>query len=114
MDENLLKNNIHTFLQSAELVFENKDFTSATILYFKALFSLLDLIILQITGRMPKDHSERFRLLENNRKDLYQTLDTLYPLYRDTYTAVIKKEDCLTIKKNVEGIIKKERIFENY
>jgi len=41
----LLKN-IKTFIASADLVYNTKDFTSAAILYFKALFASLDYLIL--------------------------------------------------------------------
>ena len=41
---NLLKH-IRTLLNSAELVYNAKDYTSSTILLFKALFAILDLLI---------------------------------------------------------------------
>ena len=91
MEEDILLENSKRFLRSAELVYNSKDFTSATILYFKALFSVLDLMILRGTGKMPKDHSERFRILESKYPKLYEELDRLYPLYRDSYSMTISK-----------------------
>lgn len=80
-EEEILIENTGKFLESAELVYKNKDFTSAAILYFKALFSALDLIILKETGKTPKDHSERFRILEARNHELYEELDKLYPKF---------------------------------
>jgi len=48
MIEDELIKNVKTILKSADLVYTNKDYTSATILYFKAIFSILDFIILGI------------------------------------------------------------------
>lgn len=109
----VLLDNINKFLKSAEIVYKTNDFTSATILYFKALFSILDFIILKDSGKIPKDHSERFRILESEHPKLYLLLDKLYPSYRTTYTSIINKGICDKIKENVERIIKEQGIFEN-
>jgi uncharacterized protein (UPF0332 family) len=107
----VLKENIKKFMNSGEIVYKTQDYTSATILYFKALFSVLDLVILKDTGKVPKDHSERFRILELRFPELYKILDKLYPTYRDTYTASIDKNICNVIKENVERIIKEQGIL---
>jgi hypothetical protein len=113
-EEKILLENIKNFIQSAYVIYNLHDFTSSAILYFKAFFSILDLIILREDGKIPKDHSERFRMLESKHIELYASLDKLYPLYRDTYSLIINKEDCNRIKENVERIVKEQRIFENY
>ncbi len=112
-EEIILRENIKEFISSAELVYNKGDFTSSTILYFKTLFSVLDLIILKKTGRIPKDHSERFLFLKLHFLDLYNLLEKYYPVYRDTYTTKINKTVCGEIKKNVEKIIKEYKILEN-
>ena len=109
----VLLENIDKFLKSAGIVYKTDDFTSAAILYFKALFSILDFIILKDRGKIPKDHSERFRILESEHPKLYLLLDMLYPSYRTTYTSIINKETCDKIKENVERITKEQGIFEN-
>ncbi|MEK6913074.1 MAG: hypothetical protein AABW47_00175 [Nanoarchaeota archaeon] len=113
-ESQILLNNIKNFIKSAEIIYNLNDFTSSAILYFKALFSVLDLIILKEDGKIPKDHSERFRMLENKHIELYRILDNLYPLYRETYSFIINNKDCIRIKENVERIIKEQKIFENY
>jgi|SRR3989338_5441491 len=112
-EEDVINENIRSFLKSAELVYKSGDFTSATILYFKTLFVIFDLLILKGLGRTPKDHGERFRILESNYPDLYTLLDKTYPIYRNTYTVKINKETADGVKKNVETVIKEQRIFED-
>lgn len=111
-EESIIRENIRSFLKSAQLVYKSSDFTSATILYFKTLFVIFDLLILRRLGKTPKDHGERFRILESNYSDLYIILDKIYPIYRNTYTAKINKETADMVKENVERIIKEQRIFE--
>ena len=111
MTTNSLIENIKSFLDSAELIFTKEDYTSSTILLFKALFLTLDLIVLRKVGKTPKDHSERFRILQKEFPELYELLDKFYPVYRETYTLKIEKEICLKIKENVNSIIKKYEIF---
>lgn len=108
MDE--LQDKTRHFLKSAELVYEAKDYTSSTILLFKAFFAVLDLIILQKTGKSPKDHTERFRILEKDFPGLYRILDKYYVIYRDTYTLTINKTTCDEIKENVKRIIEEQKI----
>lgn len=106
----LLKN-IKTILKSADIVYETKDFTSATILYFKAIFVILDYLILKKSGKSPKDHTERFILLKELFPDLYIFLDKYFNIYRNTYSLTIDKETCDKIKQNTNEIIKKYKIF---
>lgn len=109
MRQNLI-NNIKTFLKSAEAVYELKDYTSATILYFKAAFAVLDYIILCAKGKTPKDHTERFRNLEQNFPELYPFLDKAFPIYKRTYSYAIDKETCDWVRDNVEKIIKEQKV----
>jgi len=105
-----LLNNIKTILGSAELVYNNKDYTSATILYFKAVFSVIDLIILKQQGKTPKDHTERFRIVETSFPNLYEFLDKYFKIYRDTYSISIDKETCESVKENVRRIMEEYKI----
>lgn len=109
--QEILKENVRSFLASDDLIYNRRDFTSATILYFKALFSCLDIVILRKTGKVPKDHSERFRILETLDFNLYKILDELYPIYRDTYNLILDEKICKKVKKNVKRIIEEQRIL---
>ena len=105
-----LTNNVKTVLKSANLIYKSGDYTSTTILYFKAMFIVLDLIILSDTGKTPKDHTERFRVLELKYPTLYNVLDKYFKIYRATYSTSIDKETCEDVKKNVDKIIKEFKI----
>ena len=74
------------FRKSAEKVFKDGDFTSATILYFKTWFAIQDYFLLKELGMSPKDHGERFRILEKQYPEDYKKLDKEFSTYRDTYT----------------------------
>lgn len=109
---NELLENIRTLLKSAGLVYDSRDYTSATILYFKLSFAVLDYVILAKKGMSPKDHTERFRILQESFPEEYEFLDKYFSIYRDTYSTTIEKEKCDRIKENVEKIIKKYKIIE--
>ena len=109
--EGVLIENIRSFMKSARLVYASRDYTSAAIIYFKALFSVFDLAILREKGFVPKDHTERFRLLREEFLDLYAWIDRYFEIYRNSYNAKIEKEDCDTVKEYVEELIKKQKIL---
>lgn len=91
------------FKKSADTLFELKDYTSATILYFKTWFAIQDKILLEKIGKAPKDHAERFRLLESNFKRTYILLDKEFGTYRDTYSRLIDDETAKRLKSLVEN-----------
>jgi len=104
------KKQILIFKSSADQLFENKDYTCATILYFKTLFAVQDFLLLNKIGESPKDHSSRFRLLETNFLDLFKELNLEFGTYRETYSKIIDKDTCVRIKKLVENDINKYKI----
>jgi HEPN domain-containing protein len=110
MEEGILKKNAKQFMKSAKLIYDTQDYTSATILYFKALFSILDFKIFEKTGKIPKDHNERFRFLQSSFTELYSILDKIYYIYRNAYSLIISEEDCKLVKNNVERIAKEQGI----
>lgn len=110
MIEDELMKNIKIILKSADLVYSSKDYTSATILYFKTLFSILDFIILKSKGKTPKDHAERFRILQQDFPKLYESLDKYFKIYQNTYSISIDKETCEVIKNYVGKTIDEYKI----
>ena len=104
--EDELKNNINTFFTSAELVFNNKDYTSATILYLKTLFVALDLKIFRKNKSTPKDHTERFKILKKYFPEEYKLLDKYFPIYQSTYSTTVDKEIYEELRKYVTKFIK--------
>lgn len=109
LKDDILKN-IKNFMDSARLLYERKDYTSSCVLFFKALFAILDYVLLVSGKGIPKDHSERFRILQNYSNRLYVTLDKLYPIYRSSYSLPVSKEECEEVKKHVEKLAEEYKI----
>lgn len=103
----------HKILNSAETVYALQDYTSATILYFKTWFAIQDHILLQKIGRSPKDHTERFRLLEKEFPTTFRLLDMEFSTYRDTYSKVIDKETCDHVKKVIHNELITYKLTKN-
>ncbi len=108
----LKKTQILQFKKSADGVYGSEDYTSATILYFKTRFAVQDFILLQKIGQSPKDHIERFRLLQKNFPGSYIEIDKEFSTYRDTYSKIIDKTTCDRIKIIVENEIRNNKIDE--
>jgi len=106
----MTRKQILKFKKSADTLYDLGDYTSATILYFKTWFALQDYILLEKIGRSPKDHSERFRLLEKEFPQSYLSLDKEFSTYRDTYSKITDLETCNRIRQNVENETKKYSI----
>ena len=108
----ITKQQILMFKSSADKLYASKDYTSATILYFKVLFAIQDFLLLEDVGESPKDHNSRFRMLEKHSPELFRELDIEFSTYRDTYSKIIDKATCNRIKKIIENDIKKYKIAE--
>jgi len=108
----LTKDQILQFKKSADNVYASEDYTSATILYFKTWFAVQDFILLQKIGQSPKDHTERFRMLEKNFPGIYIEIDKEFSTYKDTYSKIIDKNTCDRIKIVVENEIRNNKIDE--
>lgn len=108
----LTKIQILQFKKSANSVYISKDYTSATILYFKTWFAVQDFILLQKIGQSPKDHNERFRMLQKYFSETYLEMDKEFSTYRDTYSKIIDKATCDRIKLIVENEIRNNKIDE--
>lgn len=108
----ITKNQILMFKKSADNIYISKDYTSATILYFKTLFAVQDFLLLEKIGISPKDHTERFKQLKIDFSDMFKELDMEFSTYRDTYSKIIDKNTCDRIKKLIENDMEKYRIKE--
>ena len=106
MNENLLKN-VKQFVVSADLVYNSGDYTSAAMLYFKALFVGLDIMLLKAVKKSPKDHAERFRMLEASFPEEYVLLDRYFNVYQSTYTITIDKSTAEEVRNYVKRTLSK-------
>ena len=105
------KEQILQFKHSADTLFSQSDYTSATILYFKTWFALQDYILLDKVGQSPKDHNQRFRQLQKEFPKTYLELDKEFDTYRETYSKITDKETCVRIKEVVENELHQFKII---
>ena len=78
--------------------------------FFKALFAVDDVVLLDKINDKPKDHSERFKMLKENVPELYNITDRLFSIYRRTYTQDLEKEETSLVKKRVMEAFKNAKI----
>ena len=108
----ITKEQILVFKKSADFLYDKKDYTSASILYFKTWFAIQDYVLLKKIGQSPKDHNERFRFLEKEFPKTYVRLDKEFSTYRDTYSKIVDISTCKRIKELIENEINDYKIKE--
>ncbi len=102
-----------TFIEEyigAEEQFEKKRYKNSTILFSKSLFALCDLIIFLKLKKLPKNHNERFRILENHLPEVYFIVDSIFKHYTDAYSKPALKETCEEIKDGIKKIIQNNEL----
>lgn len=91
---------------------EKGRYKNAAILLSKSLFALCDLIIYKKLKRLPKNHTERFRILEEYFSEIYEIVDTIFSHYTDAYSKPILKETCEKIKNGIKKITSNNEVSE--
>ena len=89
-----------------------KRYKNATILFSKALFVLCDVLIQEKLHKLPKNHGERFRLLETYFPATYKIADAIFSHYTDAYSQPILQETCTIIKNGIKTITGTESVPE--
>lgn len=79
-------------------------YKNSAILFSKALFAACDILIQNKLSKLPKNHTERFRILEQYFKDVYIIADEIFDKYTDSYSKPILKETCEDIKDGIKKI----------
>ena len=95
--EELLKN-IEEFLESGEDNLNKKRFNAAVSDFFKAIVILCDYIIYKEMRLMPKNHSQRFSLLERYFKEIYEKVSELFETYTKSYNLRLEEKDAVKLK----------------
>lgn len=114
MNKEVLRQGFIEFLEGG-LDEENKSrYRLATTAYFKAISQLVDLIVVNRTGFIPKNHTERFRIVERENLELYKMLDSAFKLYRDTYSSPVTKATCEAVKNAIPKIISFGKLEEEF
>ena len=104
--ERILKENLNEYFESAEQAFENKKYNSAVTLFFKAIISATDLLILKKESFAPSSHNDRFRLVQEKYPEIYDILDKDFPFYQDSYTKKMNKEAVEVLREDAQRVKK--------
>jgi uncharacterized protein (UPF0332 family) len=99
-----LLNNAREFLESGRDNLEKERFNASTSDFFKAIVVFCDYLIYCEIKRVPKNHKDRFNLLEVYFNEIYQVVAKLFKPYTDSYNLKSTKEDSLRFKKYAEEI----------
>ena len=103
----MVDNLIQTFLEEYEGAkdeLSNGRYKNSTILFSKALFAICDILIQNKLNKLPKNHSERFSILEIYFKEIYGIVDEIFDKYTDSYSKTILKETCEAIQNGIKKI----------
>jgi len=112
-----LKQGIKEFIMVGKLAEAKGLLIPATDNYFKALIHAIDFSLFDKIGKIPDSHTERFRILERENKELYKLVDSLFNLYRKSYRSSINKEEFKEIKDGLRKtleITNLEKEFAQY
>lgn len=101
--EELEKTFVEEYLGATDEL-KNERYKNATILFSKSLFALCDLLIFKKLKKLPKNHTVRFRILEEYFPEIYAVVDGIFDHYTDAYSKPILKETCESIKNGIKKI----------
>lgn len=110
MKKEILEKTAREYYESAEDELKKEKYNSAVVLYFKALVSFTDLLLLEQTGFSPSSHTDRFRKTQTLFPEIYDLIDKDFPFYQDTYTKLMTKELAEVIKDDAKTVAAKCRI----
>jgi hypothetical protein len=102
--EKILLDNFVEYFTLAENAYKMKKYNGATTLFFKAIVARIDLVLLRKTGKTPSSHTDRFAILRDINKELYEIADRDFPFYQDSYTLRMDKEAATLLKEDAERV----------
>lgn len=106
-----LLENIEEFLESGEDNLKKERFNAAASDFFKAIVVSCDYLLYCRIKILPKNHNERFSLLNKHFKEIYAHISKLFPIYTKSYNFKVKKEDVFLIKEyayELKSLVNKE------
>jgi hypothetical protein len=107
-----LENTFIEEYEGAKEQIEKQRYKNATILFSKALFALCDYLLFSKVQKLPKNHNERFRMLEEFFPNIYPIVDTIFTHYTDSYSKPILEETCKNIQDGIKKIITTHEVSE--
>jgi uncharacterized protein (UPF0332 family) len=94
-----LLENAKEFLESGNENLNKKRFNASVSDFFKAIAVLCDYLIYSHIKLLPKNHAERFSLLEKYFKEIYEKVSPLFKDYTNSYNLRMKEPDALKLKE---------------
>jgi len=105
-----LLENANEFLESGRENFNKKRYNVSASDYFKSIVIFCDYLIYNEIKRLPKNHSDRFNLLNLYFKKEYEIVSSLFKKYVKSYNLKMNREDCIELGEYANEI---KRIAEN-
>ena len=93
-----LLENAKEFLESGEENIKSKRNNAAVADFFKAIVILCDDKLYSEIRSLPKNHTERFKLLQQHFPGIYMKVSALFKKYTDSYNFRLTSKDANTIK----------------
>ncbi len=100
------------FFEAAMDSEKKKRYKAAITLYYKALIEAADFLIFSKMNKVPRNHSQRFRWLRKQYKDIYTPASDLFKIYRATYNRNVTKQEMEKVKAGLIEILFKTGIIE--
>jgi len=104
--KNDILSNFVEFCAAADTDLAAGRYNAAVSSYFKALSILCDWHIYKRIMLLPKNHTERFQILERDEPQAYSLLSPLFSKYRDSYNTRLSRKDALELSENVKKLKK--------
>ena len=101
--EELLKN-VNEFLESEEDNLNKKRFNAAVSDFFKAIVILCDYLIYREIKIMPKNHNQRFSLLERYFKKIYEKVSELFETYTKSYNLRLEEKEAIKLQNYANAL----------
>ena len=99
-----LLGNAKEFLESGRDNLVKNRFNASTSDFFKAIVVFCDYLIYNEIKRLPKNHRDRFELLEIYFNEIYLVVSKLFKPYTDSYNLKSTKEDAVKFKDYAEKL----------
>lgn len=109
-----IKQGIKEFILSGKMSESKGLLISACDNYFKALIHAIDFSLFEKLGKIPDSHTERFKILEKENKELYNLIDNLFMLYRKSYRSSITKEEFDKVKNGLKKTLKLTKLEKEF
>lgn len=112
-----VKDGIRDFILGSKACEDKGLLLPATENMFKAILHAVDFFIYKVLGKTPDNHNERFDILKDLDKKLYELVSQLFLLYRKSYRENFSKEEFKKVKDGLRETLKitgLEKEFEKY